>query len=130
MARKLFATEEQKADISLPHNCLKKQNILKSKQFSLGFSTITQKIHTKHFSFLIAQSKAYTQAVGIIIGKKKVKLAVQRNLCRRLIKEGFRKNQPLFEHQYIIAIANKYAAKASKGELWTSIEVFLNTVRK
>ncbi|WP_157966650.1 ribonuclease P protein component [Fastidiosibacter lacustris] len=114
-----------KADISLPLNALKKENILNAKRFNLGFSRICQKIHTKHFSYLIAQGEDLSTSIGIIAGKKKVKTAVKRNLCRRLNKEMFRHNKAKFTNTMLIVIVSQHADAATKEDLWCSINSFL-----
>ncbi len=114
-----------RADISLPLNSLAKEFILDAKGFSLGFSRICQKVHTKHFSYLIAKGEDLHSGVGVITGKKKVKRAVQRNLCRRLNKEMFRQHKALFEKTMLIVVTNHNAARATKEELWHSINEFL-----
>ena len=115
----------QRADISLQPNCLKKDNILSSKQFKIAFDGITKKIYTKYFTFLLAENISGSSSVGIIIAKKKVKTAVQRNKCRRIVKEGFRHNKHLFINTNVIALATKSAANAEKSELWLSVNEFL-----
>ncbi|WP_119344155.1 ribonuclease P protein component [Facilibium subflavum] len=109
----------------MPLNCLSKKNILSRKQFPLGFSHVTKKIHTRHFTFLLAERQDFDAAIGVIVAKKKVKSAVQRNQCRRIVKEGFRLNKGLFSHAYVIAIATQHAANADKSQLWQSVEHFI-----
>ncbi|MFZ9035822.1 MAG: ribonuclease P protein component [Francisellaceae bacterium] len=125
MVKKSFATEELKADTSLPLNALKKTNILKAAAFTSAFAQVTRKIHTRHFTFLISQRQEIEPAIGIIIGKKKVKTAVRRNLCRRLIKEAFRQHKTLFINTHVVAIAKAEAFHATRDELWDSINLFL-----
>jgi ribonuclease P protein component len=114
-----------RADISLPLNSLTKDHILGAKGFSLGFSRICHKVHTKHFSYLIAKGSELKASIGVIVGKKKVKKAVQRNLCRRLNKEMFRQHKDKFAQTMLIVIANHNASRATKEELWQSINGFL-----
>ena len=109
----------------MPLNVLPKEFILDAKGFSLGFSRICQKIHTKHFSYLIAKGKDLDAGIGVITGKKKVKRAVQRNLCRRLNKEMFRRSKEMFEHTILIVVTNNNAARVTKEKLWSSINEFL-----
>jgi len=114
-----------KADISLPLNTLAKVNILTAQQFRLAFCHISTKIYTEHFTFLLAKKENFSSAVGVIVAKKKVKSAVKRNLCRRLIKEAFRLNKTLFKETMVIAIATGHASYAKKKLLWASIDLFL-----
>ena len=125
MAGKLFEIDALKADISLPPNALAKVSILTADQFRLAFGHISTKIYTEHFTFLLAKKESFSSAIGIVIAKKKVKSAVKRNLCRRLIKEAFRLNKCFFKETMVIAIATGQASQAKKKQLWASINLFL-----
>lgn len=109
----------------MPPNKLAKDNILSAQQLRLAFCHISTKIYTEHFTFLLAKKEDFSSAVGIVIAKKKIKSAVKRNLCRRLIKEAFRVNKTLFKETMVIAIATRHASCAKKNLLWTSIDLFL-----
>lgn len=74
---------------------------------------------------MIAKGDNLNVSIGVIVGKKKVKKAVQRNLCRRLNKEMFRQYKTRFAQTILIVIANHNASNATKEELWKSINEFL-----
>lgn len=48
---------------------------------------------SQHFTILITQNKSGDNRLGLAIAKKRVKLAVQRNRVKRLVRESFRLNQ-------------------------------------
>lgn len=114
-----------KADISLQPNKFKKSITLGTREFSYVFSFVNKKVHTENFSYLLARRYGLDSKIGIIATKRKVKGAVQRNLCRRLNKEMFRKNKHLFKRTSVIVIVSHSAAYATRGELWFSINKFL-----
>ncbi len=48
---------------------------------------------SKHFTLLITKNTENQNRLGLAIAKKRVKLAVQRNRVKRLVRESFRLNQ-------------------------------------
>ena len=48
---------------------------------------------SKHFTILITANSSGNNRLGLAIAKKRVKLAVQRNRIKRLVRESFRLNQ-------------------------------------
>lgn len=48
---------------------------------------------SQHFTILITQNPNDNNRLGLAIAKKRVKLAVQRNRIKRLLRESFRTNQ-------------------------------------
>ncbi|MGJ8692908.1 MAG: ribonuclease P protein component [Thalassotalea sp.] len=48
---------------------------------------------SKHFTILITPNNDGNNRLGLAIAKKRVKLAVQRNRIKRLVRENFRLNQ-------------------------------------
>ena len=129
MVKKLFVEDAQKVDINLLRNTILKENILRGNEISVVFDHVFYKVYTPCFSFFVAK-KIHNNipAVGIII-KKKIKLAVRRNLCRRLIKELFRTHQHLFVGKAVIVVARKSAKSVNRGALWKSLEQFINSYR-
>ncbi|MBL4908876.1 MAG: ribonuclease P protein component [Alteromonadaceae bacterium] len=60
------------------------------------FKTVFSKpirFHSQHFTVLIRQNSLSNNRIGFAVAKKRVKLAVQRNRIKRLVRESFRLNQ-------------------------------------
>ena len=114
----------------LHNHCFHKSNVLKDNDVSKAFSNVINKFSTKNFTFLISNSENIAPAICIIIAKKNVKKATKRNLCRRIVKEFFRKNKINFENKNLIVIAKKSCATATKEGLWESIENFYQDLKK
>lgn len=74
-------------------NFSKEKRLLKKQSFSLVFKKNDKKIYYKNFLILIKKNEYLVPRLGIIIPKKIVKNAVDRNLLKRKIRESFRKNQ-------------------------------------
>jgi ribonuclease P protein component len=51
------------------------------------------KVHQPHFLFLAKYSEQQTSRLGIVVAKKKVRRAHERNRVKRLARESFRLNQ-------------------------------------
>ena len=106
-------------------NAFSKKSKLKSSQYSQTFNHVKYKFYTTHFTFLVSIPKN-DYGIGIIIAKKKVKLSSKRNLCKRIVREFYRthKNKKLFEGYNVIVIANHRASKATRAQLWYSLNSF------
>lgn len=71
----------------------KKQKLLNKKEFSWVFDKATYKASNRHCLILARESQIEQSRVGLVIAKKHIKHAVQRNRVKRLIRESFRYNQ-------------------------------------
>ena len=56
-------------------------------------SMVRFKVHQPHFLFLAKYSEQQTSRLGIVVAKKKVRRAHERNRVKRLARESFRLNQ-------------------------------------
>ena len=81
-------------------------------------------IHTRHFVFLAQQTETLDNKFGMILPKKKIPTSVQRNLCKRIIRESFRAHTGEQQGLWFIVLAKPRAKEASKKELWTSLDQF------
>ncbi len=58
---------------------------------------------------LLSLPNSFTHArLGVIVSKRCSKLAVRRNLVKRIVRERFRQQQHVFSNVDIIVIANQY----------------------
>lgn len=74
--------------------CLPKTNkLLNKKEFSWVFENASYKASHRHFLILARDSQVDKPRLGLVIAKKHIKLAVQRNRIKRIIRESFRHNQ-------------------------------------
>lgn len=100
---------------------------LSSADFSATFQSVDHSIKTKHFTFLLSKAPNDEGGLGLVIAKKKVRFAVQRNTCKRILREFYRQadiKQKLSSFR-IVVIATSYANQASKEALWTSLNNFI-----
>ena len=68
-----------------------------------------------------------TPRMGLAIAKNKLKLAVDRNLCKRIVRESFRTNQhQLQNYDFIVKLykkmgfVNKHSLRADLEKLWSN----------
>jgi ribonuclease P protein component len=74
--------------------CLPKKNkLLNKKDFSWVFDKAVYKASSRQFLILARESQSDQSRLGLVIAKKHIKLAVNRNRIKRLIRESFRHNQ-------------------------------------
>ncbi|QLE79086.1 ribonuclease P protein component [Francisella sp. Scap27] len=110
--------------------CLTKQNILSKEEITKVFDNVENKISSNHFTFLIGERVGKEAGFCAILAKKNIRKAVKRNLCRRLLKEAFRVNKSFLDHKGLVILSKKPADKASKEELWQSIQEFQQFLQK
>jgi ribonuclease P protein component len=73
-----------------------------------------RRIHTAHFILLLLRAPArdanpYTR-LGVTVGRR-VGGAVQRNRIKRLVREVFRRNRPLFPPEYDVVLVGRPGAE-------------------
>jgi ribonuclease P protein component len=90
---------QKNSGVKLPvsFNLPKKNKLLNKKEFSWVFEKATYKASHRYCLILARESQSDRSRIGLVIAKKHIKLAVDRNRVKRLIRESFRHNQ----HQLI-----------------------------
>jgi len=102
--------------------------LLTKQDFNLTFSK-GKKLHNRYFSWVIAKNELNYPRLGIIIAKRNVKLAVQRNRIKRLIRESFRQEKENLSNLDIVVIGKKGVNSLPNAEIsnllshqWKKIE--------
>lgn len=80
----------KRPDLSKSQAFTKSVRLLNSDAFGNVFKTTKYKVSSKHFLILATKNEGLGSRIGLIVAKKHVKLAVQRNRIKRLIRESFR----------------------------------------
>jgi ribonuclease P protein component len=104
------------------------------------------RLHKKAVSFVFEQAKAThtpcftilartapeggVSGLAIVVAKKKVKHAHQRNICKRIARENFRLHHAQHPAMYVVAIAKPKAATATNEELHACFEKFWTQPKK
>jgi len=76
--------------LSSPQGFPKNSRLLCSADYGRVFDNVDYRASTKHFLVLAKTNQNLGLRLGIIVAKKHVKLSVQRNRIKRLIRESFR----------------------------------------
>ncbi len=88
-----------------------------------------RKKHKSHYGALHfhVNNLSYPR-LGLITSKRNVRLAVKRNLIRRIVREQFRLHQQSLSGYDIVFVAFKGAGEATRAELHRCLEQLLNTL--
>lgn len=78
------------SEVKLSYQYGKEKRLLTSTQYQNVFNNVRHKQSCKYFTFLCATNGISSTRLGLIIAKKHVPLAVNRNLIKRMVRETFR----------------------------------------
>ncbi|RCL43156.1 MAG: ribonuclease P protein component [Gammaproteobacteria bacterium] len=84
----------------------KKNRLLDKKKFDSVFQS-PSKTSDKYFTLLFCKNNKSYSRLGLVISKKKCKLAVNRNKIKRIIRESFRTNKNSL-NGYDVVVLNKH----------------------
>ena len=77
---------------------------------------------SKHFTILITPNTNNSKRIGFAVAKKRVKLAVQRNRIKRLVRESFRLNQHTIPNVDIVVMVKSGIDSLENKEIHEQIE--------
>ncbi|MBF7689104.1 ribonuclease P protein component [Acinetobacter rathckeae] len=86
------------------------------------FDDALLKVHQPHFLFLATISEQENSRLGIIVAKKKVRRAHERNRVKRLARESFRLNQKNLGLLDIVIMPKKGIEAISNEELHQQLQ--------
>lgn len=93
------------------------KRLLIPRQFKAVFDSPSGKIPGKNVLLLTRENGLGHPRIGMVIGKKSVKLSVERNRLKRLIRESFRQHQALLGGWDIVVVARKGIADSDNVEI-------------
>lgn len=79
--------------MTLDYQFDKSLRLLNSGDFKAVFDGASAKAHQQHFLILAKTNSLDTPRLGLVIAKKNIRLAVNRNKVKRIIRETFRHQQ-------------------------------------
>ena len=85
--------------------------LLRAGEFRAVFSNARFKVSCRHFLVLGIPNEAATARLGLVVSRKNVPAAIQRNRVKRLIREGFRKRRAELCGVDLVVLARKDAHK-------------------
>ena len=95
----------------------REKRLLVPKQFKAVFDSPTCKAPGKSVLLLARENALQHPRLGLVIGKKSVKLSVERNRLKRLIRDSFRHHQELLAGLDIVVVARKGLGDLDNPEL-------------
>ena len=95
----------------------REKRLLTPRQFKAVFDSPSGKAPGKNVLLLARANDLEHPRLGLVIGKKSVKLAVERNRIKRQIRESFRLNQIPLMGLDIVVVARKGLADLDNEEL-------------
>ena len=99
-----------------------------SKEASNSVFNHCSKLRTRHLTLLFKESSE-GKKISVILPKKKVKLAVDRNQIRRQVKEFFRQSQTEFSDYHMVILLNKTKSHPSKEEIKQCLDQLLDGLK-
>ncbi len=95
----------------------REKRLLTPRQFKSVFDSPSGKAPGKNVLLLARANELDHPRLGLVIGKKSVKLSVERNRLKRLIRDSFRLNQALLGGLDIVVVARKGLGDLENPEL-------------
>lgn len=99
----------------------KASRLLNASDYDAVFANNQYKVANRHFLILASSNLDEGPRLGIVIAKKNIPLAVQRNRIKRLLRESFRRNQQRAAQLDIIILIRKGADTLNNPEIFESL---------
>jgi|SRR5690554_1992361 len=97
--------------------------LLSSGEFRRVFEQTDFRAPHPFFLLLATQASSQNSArLGLVVAKKNVRRAVDRNRVKRLIRESFRQHRPELPNLDIVVLVRKEAAQAENGQLLMALD--------
>ncbi len=100
----------------------KTSRLLKAADYKAVFSKARFKVSCRHFLVLAIGNDRPNSRLGLVIAKKNIALAVQRNRLKRQLRNAFRLNTALLNGLDLVVLARKDADKLNNKKLNDIIE--------
>jgi len=100
----------------------KKSRLLNAGDYKAVFVNAQYKASCRHFLVLAVNNGSLSARLGLVIAKKNVSLAVQRNRIKRRIRDSFRLNSALLSSLDLVVLARKDADTLSNVQVNETIE--------
>lgn len=95
----------------------REKRLLTPRHFKAVFDSPTGKVPGKNLLLLVRNNDLDHPRLGLVIGKKSVKLSVERNRLKRLMRESFRQHQDHLVGWDIVVVARKGLGDIENPEL-------------
>ncbi|MEX0963740.1 MAG: ribonuclease P protein component [Pseudohongiellaceae bacterium] len=100
----------------------KTSRLLNAADYKAVFSNAQFKVSCRYFLVLAIVNSRSSSRLGLVIAKKNVALAVQRNRIKRQLRNMFRHNSVLLGRLDLVVLARKDADKLDNKQLRNAVE--------
>lgn len=100
----------------------RESRLLKPKEFKQVFDQTQWRSGSPQLLLLATSNQQNQPRLGFVLAKKQIKLAVERNRIKRIIRESFRHNQHKLEAVDFVILGRKGLAELTSQELRTMID--------
>jgi len=104
----------------------KTSRLLNAADYKAVFGDAQLKVSCRHFLVLANRNTRSSARLGLVIAKKNVALAVQRNRIKRQLRNTFRQNGEQLNKLDLVVLARKGADKLNNKELIDTINSLLH----
>lgn len=104
--------------------------MLTASDYSQIFQDVQIRASSQRFLILAKDQKRDTARLGVIVAKKNVKLAVQRNRIKRLLRETFRNERAELPKIDIIVLAKKGVHLAENSEILSELDYLWRKLKR
>ena len=108
----------------------KTSRLLNAADYKAVFSNAQLKVSCRHFLVLANRTDRSSARIGLVIAKKNVALAVQRNRIKRQLRNTFRHKAELLDKLDLVVLARKGADKLDNKELIETIDSLWQDLHK
>lgn len=100
----------------------RKLRLLTASDYKAVFGKAELKVSSPQLLILAIKSGYEDPRLGLVIAKKNIRLAVERNRLKRLLRESFRKHQQLLIEMDIVILARSGSDKLDNKNFVTLVE--------
>lgn len=104
--------------------------LLTAEDYRQVFDAAAYKVQTQQFLILATPTPVEESRVGLVIAKKNIKLAVQRNRIKRIIRESFRHSRSQLDNLDLVVMARRGASDMDNIELRQMLDKLLLKLRR
>ncbi len=108
----------------------KTHRLIDSAEFQAVFRKARYKVSCRHILILAIPNDRSHPRLGLVVGKRHVKRAVQRNRIKRLMREGFRYNQHLLGSLDMVMLARGGLGELDNAAIHRRLERLLRDLRQ
>lgn len=108
----------------------KTSRLLSAKDYGPVFKHPSFRVSSRHLLILALVSDKPVSRLGIVVAKKNIRKAVQRNRIKRILRETFRKNKSGFVTIDFVVLAKKGLDSLENHEIQAQIELLFGEISR